>query len=88
MGNWTYLTAPENLWAKVEDNGVDKEVRVIAIGIHQNASTPLDKDDGRNTALLIAEPDNRWDRELQQQWHALSQVRRLFFRPRRGFGRA
>ena len=85
--NWTYLTAPEDLWAKVEDNGVAQEVRVIAIGVHQNAPMPLDRDDGTNTVLLIAEPDNRWDRELQQQWHALSQVRRLYFQPRRRLGR-
>ena len=85
--NWAYLTAPEDLWAKVEDNGVTKEVRVIAIGIHQNASTPMDKDDGTNTVLLIAEPDNRWDRELKQLWHPLSQVHRLYFQPRRRLGR-
>jgi hypothetical protein len=85
--NWAYLTAPQNLWAKVEDNGVAKEVRVIAIGVRRNASMPMDKDDGDNTVLLIAEPDNRWDRELRQQWHTLKQVRRLFFRPRRGLGR-
>jgi len=81
--NWTYLTAPPDLWAKVEDNGVAKEVRVIAIGVRQNVPMPADKDDGTHTVLLIAEPDNRWDRELQQQWHALSQVHRLYFRPRR-----
>jgi hypothetical protein len=84
---WAYLTAPQDLWAKIEDNGVAKEVRVIAIGVHQNASTPLEKDDGTRTVFLIAEPDNRWDRELQQHWHALQQVRRLYFRPRRGLGR-
>jgi hypothetical protein len=87
MEDWAYLTAPDDLWAKVVDNGVDKEVRVIAIGVHQNAPLPMDQDDGHNTVLLIAEPDNRLDRELQQQWHALSQVRRLFFRPRRILGR-
>ena len=82
-GNWTYLTAPENLWAKVEDNGVDKEIRVVAIGINQDTSQSLAEDDGRNTVLLVADPDNHWDRELKEQWHALAQVRRLFFRPRR-----
>jgi len=86
-GNWTYLTAPENLWAKVQDNGVDKEVRVIAIGINAAAPHSMEEDEGQNTVLLIAEPDNRWDRELQQQWHALSHVCRLFFRPRRGLVR-
>jgi hypothetical protein len=86
-GNWTYLTAPENLWAKVQDNSVDKEVRVIAIGINSAAPHSMEEDEGRNTVLLTAEPDNRWDRELQQQWHALSQVRRLFFRPRPRLGR-
>jgi hypothetical protein len=80
---WTYLTAPEDLWAKVKDNGVEKEVRVVAIGINPNTSEAIDKDDGSNTVLLIAEPDNRWDRELQQQWHALAQVCRLFFRRKR-----
>ena len=85
--NWAYLTAPQDLWAKVEDNGVTKEVRVIAIGVHQNAPMPMDKDDGTHTVLLIAEPDNRYDRELQQQWHELKQVHRLYFRPRRGLGR-
>jgi hypothetical protein len=85
-GNWTYLSAPEDLWAKVKDNGVDKEVRVVAIGIHR--ATPHSMtDESSNTVLLIAEPDNNWDRELQQQWHSLRQVRRLFFRPRRGFRR-
>jgi hypothetical protein len=84
---WAYLTAPQDLWAKIEDNGVDKEVRVVAIGVHQHASTPVGQDDGTHTALLVAEPDNRWDRELQQQWHMLKQVRRLYFRPRRGLGR-
>jgi hypothetical protein len=84
---WTYLTAPENLWAKVIDNGVDKEVRVVAIGINPNAPTAMDKDDGSNTVLLIAEPDNRWDRELKQRWHPLAQVRRLFFRRERRFVR-
>jgi hypothetical protein len=84
---WAYLTAPQNLWAKIEDNGVDKEVRVVAIGVHQNASTPVEQDDGTHTLLLVAEPDNRWDRELQQQWHTLEKVRRLYFRPRRGLGR-
>ena len=86
-GNWTYLTAPEDLWAKVKDNAVDKEVRVVAIGINQDTSESLAQDDGHNTVLLIAEPDNSWDRELKEQWHALAQVRRLFFRPRRRFGR-
>ena len=86
-GNWMYLTAPEDLWAKVEDNGVDKEVRVIAIGINQDTSESMAQDDGRNTVLLIADPDNTWDRELKEQWHELAQVRRLFFRPRRRFGR-
>jgi hypothetical protein len=85
--NWTYLTAPQDLWAKIEDNGVAKEVRVIAIGVDQNASVPMDQDDGAHTVLLIAEPDSRWDRELQQQWHALSQVHRLYFRPRRRLAR-
>jgi len=80
---WMYLTAPENLWAKVEDNGVEKEVRVVAIGINPNTPEAMDKDDGSNTVLLIAEPDSRWDRELKQQWHALAQVHRLFFRRRR-----
>ena len=80
---WTYLTAPENLWAKVEDNGVEKEVRVVAVGINPNTPEAMDKDDGSNTVLLIAEPDSRWDRELKQQWHALAQVHRLFFRRRR-----
>jgi hypothetical protein len=84
---WTYLTAPENLWAKVKDNGVEKEVRVVAIGINPNAPQAMDKDDGSNTVLLIAEPDNSWDRELKQQWHALAQVCRLFFRRRRRLGR-
>ena len=82
-GNWMYLTAPEDLWAKVEDNGVDKEVRVVAVGINQDIPGSLAQDDGRNTVLLIAEPDNSWDRELKEQWHALAQVRRLFFRSRR-----
>jgi hypothetical protein len=82
-----YLTAPEHLWAKVEDNGVDKEVRVVAIGINQDTSESLAQDDGRNTVLLVADPDNNWDRELKEQWHALAQVRRLFFRPRRGLRR-
>ena len=59
-GNWMYLTAPEDLWAKVEDNGVDKEVRVIAIGINQDTSESMAQDDGRNTVLLIADPDNTW----------------------------
>ena len=85
-GNWTYLTAPQDLWAKVEDNGVKKEVRVIAIGVDQSALPSIDKDDGTHTVLLIAEPDNRWDRELQQQWHPLGQVGRLYFRPRRRLG--
>ena len=85
--NWTYLTAPQDLWAKVEDNGVAKEVRVIAIGVRQNGSVPMDKDDEAHTVLLIAEPDNRWDRELEQQWHALNQVHRLYFRPRRRLAR-
>jgi hypothetical protein len=82
-GNWTYLTAPENLWAKVQDNGVDKEVRVIAIGIHHAVPHSMDQDDGSNTVLLIAEPDNRWDREIQQRWHPLQEARRLYFRTRR-----
>jgi hypothetical protein len=86
-GNWTYLTAPDDLWAKVRDNDVEKEVRVVAIGINQNTSESMAEDDGSNTALLIAEPDNRWDRELKQQWHTLTRVRRLFFRPRRRLGR-
>jgi len=84
---WTYLTAPENLWAKVRDNGIEKEVRVIAIGINQSAPQSMDGDDGSNTVLLIAEPDNRWDRELAQQWHSLRQIGRLFFRRKRGFAR-
>jgi hypothetical protein len=62
---------------------VEKEVRVVAIGINPHTSEAMDKDDGSNTVLLIAEPDNRWDRELAQQWHALAQVRRLFFRRKR-----
>ena len=86
-GNWAYLAAPEHLWAKVEDNGVAKEVRVVAIGVNQAISESIAKDDGDNTVLLIAEPDNRWDRELADQWHPLARVRRLFFRPRRGLGR-
>jgi hypothetical protein len=85
--SWTYLTAPEDLWAKVKDNGVEKEVRVVAIGINPRTSEAMDKDDGSNTVLLIAEPDNRWDRELKQNWHALTQVRRLFFRRRRRLAR-
>jgi hypothetical protein len=85
--SWTYLTAPANLWAKVEDNGVDKEVRVIAIGIHAAAAQPMPEDGGSNTVVLIAEPDNRWDRELQQHWHPLRQISRLYFRPRRVFRR-
>lgn len=84
--NWTYLTAPEHLWAKVRDNDVEKEVRVVAIGINQNPPESTAQDDGSNTVLLIAEPDNRWDRELKQQWHTLTQVCRLFFRPRRRLG--
>ena len=85
--SWTYLTAPEDLWAKVEDNGVAKEVRVIAIGVHQNVPMLTDKDDKSQTVLLIAEPDNRWDRELSQQWVSMSQVHRLYFRSRRRLGR-
>jgi hypothetical protein len=84
---WTYLTAPEGLWAKVRDNGVDKEVRVVAVGVNPNAPQAMDQDDGSNTVLLIAEPDNRWDRELKQQWHPLAQVRRLYFRHERRFMR-
>jgi len=85
-GNWTYLSAPEDLWAKVKDNGVDKEVRVVAIGIHRAAPHSM-TDESSNTVLLIAEPDSHWDRELQQQWHPLRQTSRLYFRPRRGFRR-
>jgi hypothetical protein len=87
MESWMYVTAPDHLWAKVVDNGVDKEVRVIAIGIHPSASMPMDKDADSKTVLLIAEPDDRRDRELRRHWHALTEVRRLFFRPRRRFGR-
>jgi hypothetical protein len=85
-GNWTYLSAPEGLWAKVKDNGVNKEVRVVAIGIHGTAPHSM-ADESSNTVLLIAEPDNNWDRELQQQWHSLRHVHRLFFRSRRRFRR-
>ena len=82
-GNWVYLTAPQDLWAKVNDNGVDKEVRVVALGINQDTSQSMAKDDGSNTVLLVAEPDNSWDREIKDQWHALARVGRLYFRPRR-----
>jgi hypothetical protein len=78
-----YLTAPEALWAKVEDNGVAKEVRVVAIGINQDSSESMAQDDGSNTVLLVADPDNGWDRELRKQWQTLAKVRRLYFRPRR-----
>ena len=49
-GNWMYLTAPEALWAKVEDNGVAKEVRVVAIGINQGISESMAK---RNVSSIV-----------------------------------